>query len=182
MRRMPLWPKIQIMAEPSARQIFPAPGQLAELPVQFAGVIPPEWEDRNGHVNVQYYVTLYELGGWAIFEEAGIDEDWFERRSIGVFDLEHHIRYRSELLTGDEVITHNRVLSRNEKSFHGMYFIVNQTRSRLAATLEYVSACVDMRKRRMAPFPEQLAGVLDGLLEKHRKLSWAAPDCGLMKL
>jgi len=182
MRRTRQWPKILIMADPSARQSFPEPGQLAGLPVQFAGVIPPEWEDRNGHVNVQYYVTLYELGGWAIFDEADIDEDWFERRDIGVFDLEHHIRYRSELLTGDEVITYNRVLSRNEKSFHGMYFIVNQTRNRLAATLEYVSACVDMRTRRMAPFPQPLAGVLDRLLEKHRQLGWTAPVCGLMKL
>jgi len=145
-------------------------------------VIPPEWEDRNGHVNVQFYVALYELGGWVVLEEAGVDEAWFQQRNISLFDLEHHLQYRAEVLAGDQVISYNRLLSRSAKSFHGMYFIVNQTRGRLAATLEYVSACVDMRTRRIAPFPEQLAGVLDGLLEKHRQLSWAAPDCGLMKL
>jgi len=144
--------------------------------------IPSEWEDRNGHVNVQFYVALYELGGWTVLEQAGVDEAWFEQRNISVFDLEHHVRYRAEVLTGDEVLTYNRLLSRSDKSFHGMYFIVNQTRGRLAATLEYVSACVDMRSRRITPFPEALAATLDGVLKKHRALGWAAPACGLMKL
>jgi acyl-CoA thioester hydrolase len=171
------------MADTSARQkIYPTLSQLEQLPVQLSMAIPSEWEDRNGHVNVQFYVALYELGGWVILEEEGINEDWFQRRNISVFDLEHHLQFRAEVLAGDEVISYNRLLSRNEKSFHGMYFIVNQTRGRLAATLEYVSACVDMSTRRIASFPEQLAGVLDGLLEKHRQLSWTAPDCGLMKL
>lgn len=166
----------------TGQKIYPTPSQLGELSVQFSTAIPPEWEDRNGHVNVQYYVALYELGGWVVLEKAGIDEHWFEQRKLGVFDLEHHLQFRAEVLVGDEVITYNRVLSRNEKSFHGMYFIVNQSRDRLAATLEYISACVDMRTRRIAPFPEDLAEVLDVLLEKNRQLSWTAPDCGLMKL
>jgi acyl-CoA thioester hydrolase len=172
----------QPKAKAQRRTVFPTIAQLAELPIQFSGAIPPEWEDRNGHVNVQFYVALYELGGWVIFEDSGIDEDWFQQRDLSVFDLEHHLHFRAEVLVGDEVVTYNRLLSRNEKSFHGMYFIVNQTRGRLAATLEYVSACVDMSTRRIAPFPQQLAGLLDSLLEKHRQLGWTAPDCGLMKL
>lgn len=171
------------MADTSSPQkTYPTPGQLSELPVQYTGVIPPEWQDRNGHVNVQFYVALYELGGWVLFEERGIDEDWFQQRNISVFDLEHHLQFRAELLVGEEVIAYNRMLSRSEKAFHGMYFIVNQTQGRLAATLEYISACVDMQTRRITPFPDQLAGVLDGLLEKHRHLSWSAPACGLMEL
>jgi acyl-CoA thioester hydrolase len=167
--------------KPGDQKVYPTPGQLEELSVQLSMAIPSEWEDRNGHVNVQYYVALYELGGWVILEEEGIDENWFQQRDISVFDLEHHLQYRAEVLAGDEVVAYNRMLSRNEKAFHGMYFIVNKTRDRLAATLEYVSACVDMSTRRIAPFPGELARVLDTLLEKHRQISWTAPECGLMK-
>jgi len=42
---------------------FPGLDQIRELPVQLKMAIPPEWEDRNGHVNVQFYLALYELGG-----------------------------------------------------------------------------------------------------------------------
>ena len=62
-----------------------------------------------------------------------------------------------------------------------MYFIVNEARGRLAATLEYITASVDLQTRRITPFPEELAAGLDVLLEKHQGLGWVAPVCGLMK-
>ena len=159
---------------------FPGLNQLRELPVQLEMAIPPEWEDRNGHVNVQFYLALFELGGWVVLDEAGLGEAWFQSHQFSQFDLEHHLNYRAEIMVGDEVSAYNRVLGRSDKCFHGMYFIVNETRSRLAATLEYITAGVDMRTRRIAPFPEELASGLDVLLEKHQGLSWKAPVCGLM--
>ena len=73
------------MAEqPSRQQAFPTPGELGRLPEQLRMTIPAEWEDRNEHVNVQYYVTLYELGGWTVLEDEGIDEKWFQQREISL--------------------------------------------------------------------------------------------------
>ena len=159
---------------------FPGLDQIRELPVQLEMAIPPEWEDRNGHVNVQFYLALFELGGWVVLEDVGIDETWLEQREFSQFDLEHHLHYRAEIWVGDQVSTYNRILGRSDKRFHGMYLIVNETRNRLAATVEYITAGVDMRTRRIAPFPEELASGLDVLLEKHQGLSWRAPVCGLM--
>jgi acyl-CoA thioester hydrolase len=159
---------------------FPGLDQIRELPVQLEMAIPPEWEDRNGHVNVQFYLALFELGGWDVLEDVGIDETWLEQRKFSQFDLEHHLHYRAEIWVGDQVSTYNRILGRSDKRFHGMYLIVNETRNRLAATVEYITAGVDMRTRRIAPFPEELASGLDVLIEKHQGLSWKTPVCGLM--
>ena len=115
---------------------FPGLDQIRELRVQLEMAIPPEWEDRNGHVNVQFYLALFELGGWVVLDEVGIGEAWFQSQQFSQFDLEHHLYYRAEIRVGDEVSAYNRVLARSGKCFHGMYFIVNETRSRLAATLE----------------------------------------------
>jgi acyl-CoA thioester hydrolase len=160
--------------------VYPTIEQLRELPVQLSMAIPPEWEDRNGHVNVQFYLALYELGGWVVLEEIGVDENWFSRHRVSQFDLEHHLNYRAELKVGDQVTTYSRVLGRSEKRFHGMYFIVNETKGRLAATLEYITASVDMNTRRAAPFREELSNGLDRLIEKHRALGWTAPVIGTM--
>lgn len=167
--------------EPDIKPAPPTLDQLRDLPVQLSMAIPPEWEDRNGHVNVQFYVALYELGGWAVLEDEGIDEPWFERRDLSLFDLEHHLQYLAEVFVGDEIKAYNRLLGRSEKRFHGMYFIVNETQGRLAATLEYITACVDMRTRRTAPFSGDLAGVLDKLLKAHRGLAWPTPGGGMLK-
>lgn len=166
---------------PDKKTTFPNPGQLRELPVNLKTTIPKEWEDRNGHVNVQFYLALYELGGWMVLDELGFDEEWFNQNAVSQFDLEHHLHFRAELRVGDTVSTYSRVLGRSRKCFHGMYFIVNDSRDALAATLEYVSANVDMRTRRISPFPEKLAVGLDRLLEKHRRLDWSTPLCGTMR-
>ena len=162
------------------KNIFPAPGQIRQLPVNLQTTIPKEWEDRNGHVNVQFYQALYEMGGWMVLDQLGFDEDWFTVNGTSQFDLEHHLYYRAELRAGDAVSAYSRVLGRSEKRFHGMYFIVNDSRDVLAATLEYVAANVDMRTRRISGFPEEVAKGLDSLLEQHQRLAWPSPVCGTM--
>jgi acyl-CoA thioester hydrolase len=159
---------------------FPDLDRVRELPVQLDFVIPPEWEDRNGHVNVQFYVALFELGGWIVLDEAGFDEAWLRRHEFSFFDLEHHLHYLAEIGVGDRVTTYNRVVGKSDKRFHGLYLIVNETRGRLAGMLEYISNGVDMRQRRTATIPLELSEALDRLYAKHQTLSWPAPLCGIM--
>jgi len=146
--------------------------------MQFSVTVPPEWEDRNGHVNVQFYLTLYESGGYEVLKEVGVDEAFLQAHRYGLFDLEHHLNYRSEMLVGDRVSTYNRILHGHEKRFHGMYFIINDSRDELACTLEYVTAGVDLRTRRTAPFPDQLREGIALQIERQRALHWKAPVCG----
>jgi acyl-CoA thioester hydrolase len=164
----------------SARQDFPTVAQIRQLRVQYTTVVPPDWEDRNGHVNVQFYLTLYEQGGYEILNEVGVDDAYLTAHRFGLFDLEHHLHYRSEMLVGDQVSTYNRIMHRNDKRFHGMYFIVNNRQKKLACTLEYVTAGVSLQTRRTAPFPERMRLGLDLQIEKQRRLKWTAPLCGAM--
>jgi len=147
-------------------------------------IIPAEWEDRNGHVNVQYYQTLYELGGYQVLEEVEVDagEACLQEYGFGLFDLEHHLHYRSEIMVGDRVSTYNRIVECNDKRFHGMYFIIDDNRDELACTLEYITAGVDLRARRTAPFPEKIRRGIELQFEKHRHLQWAVPICGAMRV
>ena len=164
----------------SAPRVFPRPDEVRQLPLQISRQIPVKWQDRNGHVGVQYFQALFAEGAWRVLEEVGVDADWFAQTRRSQFDLEHHLFYRSEIHAGDRVSTYNRVLGRSDRRFHGIYFVVNDSSDRLAATLEYVTAGIDMELRRMAPFPEDLASGLDVLIEKHRTLTWTPPVSGAM--
>ncbi|NNJ79862.1 MAG: thioesterase [Xanthomonadales bacterium] len=168
------------MSPRAAARAFPRPEQVRELPMQIARNVPQEWKDRNGHVGVQYFQALFAEGAWRVLEEIGVDAAWFEQTRRSQFDLEHHLFYRSEVHAGDRVSTYNRILGRSNRRFHGIYFVVNDSSDRLAATLEYITAGIDMTHRRMAPFPEDLARGLDELIEKHRALGWAPLLSGVM--
>ena len=153
---------------------------ISVLPVLLTRQIPPEWEDSNGHVNIQYYLALVEQSGWPMLESIGLGESYFSERRQGLFDLEHHLRYLAELHVGDLVTVHSRMLDRSEKRLHGMMFILNQNRRQLSCTLEYITSGADLDSRRTAPFPEDVAASFDALIRQHELLEWAAPVCGVL--
>ena len=161
---------------------LPKTDDVRQLPVDLSMVIPPDWEDRNGHVNVQHYLSLYERGGWQIVHRIGIDEHYLVETRKSFFDLEHHIRYLSEINVGDTVSVYNRLLSYNHKLFQGMFFIVNDTQNNLAATIEYLSLHIDLEQRSSVPFSTEIRARLNELHHQHQSLNWAPPMCNLMNL
>lgn len=161
---------------------FPEIAEVRQLTRSLSMTVPAEWQDRNGHVNVQYYLRLYELGGYEMLDEVDLNGFYMSQTEYGLFDFEHHLNFRAELHVGDQVSTYNRILNMHHKRFQGMYFIVNDSREQLACTIEYVSACVNLQSRRTMAFPEILHSGLQGLAQKHQTLSWPAPVCGAMRI
>lgn len=164
------------------RPVFPGVAQVRQLPHHLNMIVPADWEDRNGHVNVQYYLTLYELGGYEVLEEVALGGDYLEKNHLGLFDLEHHLSFRAEIRVGDSVSTYNRLLAMNRKRFHGMYFIVNDAREQLACTIEYITAGVDLRSRRTTAFPDEFHAGLQQQLKRHQALDWPAPVCNAISI
>lgn len=157
---------------------MPTAEQVRQLPVLLELTIPAGWEDLNGHVNVQHYVAIYDRAGWPLLDWLGIDESRFRVDQAGLFDLEHHIWFLAEMHVGDVVTAHMRFLGLGPKRFHGVMFIVNATRGRVACALEFVSTGADLRTRRAAPLPADVARRLQELIAEHSRLSWPAPRCG----
>ena len=161
---------------------MPTIEQLDALPSLMERRIPPEWQHLNGHVNVRHYLELYDAASWPMLAAFGLDERIFLEHRQGLFDLEHHLWYLSELHVGDTITVHSRMLERNAKRFHGVMFVVDRTRQRLASAFEYVSTGADLDARRTAPLPAVFAAQLDRVIAEHARLGWPAPVCGVMSV
>ncbi len=156
--------------------------QLASLPAAYRAVIPPAYEDRQMHMNMRWYLALYDEAGDAMYPILGLTAEYFAASGAGGFDLEHHLWYPSEVRIGDTVGIRFRMLARNSKLFHYMMFMVNETRGVLSSLFECVHAHADLRTRRTAPFPAHVAVQIDALIAEHRALTWPAPVSGSMGL
>jgi len=156
--------------------------QLASLPMVYRAVIPPSYEDRQGHMNMRWYLALYDEAGDAMYPMLGLTAAYFTSSGAGGFDLEHHLWYPSEVRIGDSVVIRVRMLARSLKLFHYMMFMVNETRGVLSSLFECVHAHADLRTRRTAPLPVQAAAQIDALIAEHRALTWPAPVSGSMGL
>ena len=158
----------------------PAADQLWQLPSLGQYTVPSEWEVHNNHVNVKYYMMLYEMAGWPMVTNMGMDEAYFHERRCGLFDLEYHIRYVTELHAGDQVSIYSRLVNRTGKRFHGLMFILNNSRNVLVSSLEFVTSGANLDTRRTAAFPDDIGARLDSMIEEHCRLPWSAPLCGVM--
>lgn len=158
--------------------VMPTLEQVRQLPAVQRLTIPAEWLDLNGHVNVQHYLGIYDLASWTMMQELGIAEGRIDAEQSGLFDLEHHLWYLAEMHVGDVTSTHFRYLGRSAKRFHFVMFIVNETRASLACAMECVTSAADLRTRRTAPLPDDVAQRITDLINQHSRLDWPAPTCG----
>lgn len=154
--------------------------KLADLPLYHRAAIPPEYQDAMGHMNIRWYMALFDEAGWRFFESFGMDAVYYRDQHGGGFALKHFIQYLSEVHVGETVAIRGRLLGRSAKRVHFLLFMVNETRGLLAATLEGLGSHADMRVRRTAPYPDHIAARIDALLAEHAALDWDAPVCGVI--
>jgi acyl-CoA thioester hydrolase len=157
---------------------MPTLDQVRELPALLTLTIPVDWQDSNGHVNLQYYLRIFDLCGKPLTHILGIGTAEILIGQLGYFNLEHHLWNLAEMHVGDTVCAHFRFLRSGTKRFHGLMFIVNQSRASLAAVLEFVTTGADLRTRRTSELPAAVAQELARLIDQHSQLAWTAPVCG----
>jgi acyl-CoA thioester hydrolase len=153
---------------------LPTAAQVLELPAEVTRVVPPEFEDSNGHMNIKHYFELQSRAVAGLFERIGYVLGHAGRR-VGPFTLEQHLRYHREVVVGAEVSAHLRLVNRSEKLLQGMAFLVDRTEDRVANTFEFMVGNVDLETRRLTPFTASAADAVDRELEVSRGLAWEVP-------
>ena len=155
---------------------------VQQLPLLQSRRVPKNWEDLNGHVNIQFYQTIYSDAAWPYLDGLGIGSDYIERTGLSMFDSEHHIRYYSELVAGDRIAVHGRTLARSEKTMWTIWFIANETRGKVCNSLEAVTVHVDLTSRKSLAWPVAVAASLDRDIERDARLDWDPPLCSSMAI
>jgi acyl-CoA thioester hydrolase len=154
---------------------------LESLPLTLRQPIPDDYRDVMGHMNVMWYTRLFSTAFGNFAAGFGFDEEYMRRHGMGSFALETHTRYLAEVHVGQHVTIRTRALGRSAKRIHFMHFMTIDETGALACIQEHIGAHIDLRIRRMAPFPPVIADRFDQILAEQSTLGWEAPVCGAMK-
>ena len=141
--------------------------------------IPDAWPDVNGHMNMRWYLAVYDDAGDELHERLGLTAD-FHKGNTGTVDFEHHIHYLNEVMPGDRVAVYVRMVAFTPKRLHYLLFIVNETRGKLASIFECMNGFMDLRMRKTAPFPPEIAANIEAGVALSDSLDWPPPLCGAM--
>ncbi len=156
------------MTEPTATSDTPP---LLEAPFR-TGVmkIAPEWIDYNGHLNMAYYLVLFDQGLDQLWEAVGLGPDYRRERGFTTYTAEAHIRYLRELKPSDEVIVTLQLVDHDEKRLHLWEEMRHAEEGWCAATCETLLLHVDQSGPRVVPMPEDLRTRINALAASHAAL------------
>jgi len=116
--------------------------------------VRPEWLDYNGHMNVAYYVVVFDNAVDALFEELGFGGEWREAARRSFFAVEAHIRYLGEVTRDAPLAVESRVLAADAKRIHHFHIMRHAETGAIAATFEVLSLAVDMTTRKAGALPK----------------------------
>ncbi|MET7454560.1 acyl-CoA thioesterase [Streptomyces sp. NPDC005574] len=108
--------------------------------------------DVQGHVNQSVYINYAEHARWSLLREAGISQAALAAEGVGPVALETTIRYRRELLAGDEVDVTCVFDWAGGKTFR-IEQSIRKADGTPAAELTSVGGLLDLRERRLVADP-----------------------------
>jgi acyl-CoA thioester hydrolase len=136
----------------------------------FHTVVRPEWIDHNGHMNMGYYVVVFDLATDAWFGHIGLDEAHRVARQVTTFCLEAHVTYHREVREGDPLRFETRLLGWDPKRIHYFHEMYHADAGYLAATNELMSLHVSRETRRGTPMASEILAHLATLQAAHERL------------
>ena len=119
---------------------------------QYEGAVLPEWIDANGHMNLAYYVVLFDYATDALFEAIGIGREYKDATNHGTFVAETHNLYERELLVGERVRVATQILGNDSKRLHLAHEMFSLADTQRAATQELMYLHIDLSARRVVPW------------------------------
>jgi acyl-CoA thioester hydrolase len=149
-------------------EIIPAPFDV------YRDRVRAEWIDHNGHMNMGYYLVVFDLATDEFFAWVGLDEAHRRARRVTSFSLETHVTYQREVREGDPLRFTTRLIGFDAKRLHYFHEMWHAEAGYLAATNELMSLHVSLDTRRAAPMAPEVLERLGAIRAFHEKLPLAA--------
>jgi acyl-CoA thioester hydrolase len=139
--------------------------------------VRPEWIDSNHHMNMGYYVVVFDLATDEWFAWVGLDAAHRAGQRVTTFCLEAHVTYHREVREGDPLRFATRLLGFDARRIHYFHEMHHAEAGFLAATNELMSLHVSLETRRAAPMSPEILERLARIHKAHGALP-RAPQVG----
>ena len=115
-----------------------------------------EWTDYNGHMNVAYYVLIFDLfGAEVLMDKFNMGEESAKKTKKSTMVVESHITYNQELKEGDKVDVNLLYFDHDKKRLQYKLEMIHKEKKFLASTIEILSLYVDLDQRKVSEFESE---------------------------
>jgi acyl-CoA thioester hydrolase len=138
------------------------------------GNVLPEWIDINNHMNVAYYVLAFDQAVDSLWHHFGLTDEYIRTHGGSTFAVEAHITWQREIAEADPYIVTSQILAYDEKRIHQFMRMYHADKHYLSATAEWMNLHVDLKVRRVSPWPDEIRELIAKFVAEQGAQPW--PD------
>ena len=127
-----------------------------------------DWTDYNNHLNVAYYVLIFDLyGAETLMTKFKMGENSAKTTKKSTMVVESHITYNKEVNEGDEVNINLIYFDHDKKRLQYKFEMVHKEKKYLASTIEFLSLYVDLKERKVTEFEDEKIKIMNDFILKN---------------
>ena len=127
-----------------------------------------EWTDYNGHMNLSYYILVFDKGAEVILSKFKMGEHSAKTEKKSTMVVETHTTYNNEVKEGNEVEINLTFFDHDKKRLHFKMEMIEKTSRKLSATLEMLSLYIDLNKRKVSEFEDEKVKLMDDFINLNK--------------
>ena len=127
-----------------------------------------EWTDYNGHMNLSYYILIFDIGAEAILSKFKMGEHSAKTTKKSTMVVETHTTYNQEVKEGDEVDVVLSQFDHDNKRLHYKLEMYDKAKNTLSATTEVLSLYIDLNIRKVAEIEKEKKIIIDEFINNNK--------------
>ena len=132
--------------------------------------IVKDWTDYNGHMNVAYYVLIFDIyGAEKLMSDFKMGEHSANTTNKSTMVVESHITYNQEIKEGEEVDVNLTYFDHDKKRLQYKLEMIHKSKKYVASTIEVLALYVDLQQRKVSEFEKEKIKIMQEYIEKNKK-------------
>ena len=128
-----------------------------------------EWIDYNNHMNVSYYLLIFDkYGADTLNNIFKMGEHSAKTTGKSTMIVESNITYNQELKVDDEVDINLIFFDHDKKRLQYKMEMIHKEKKYLASTIEILALYVDLNERKVAEFEDEKIKLMDDFINKNK--------------
>ena len=130
--------------------------------------VKKEWVDYNSHMNMAYYVLVFDQALEVALEKFKMGESAAKNLNRTTMVVETNTKYLNEVRMGEEVDIHMTYFDHDKKRLHVKMEMIEKSKKKISASMEWISLYVDLSKRKVTEFENEKLKIMDKFIEDNK--------------
>ena len=126
------------------------------------------WTDYNGHMNLAFYILVFDKGAEKILSKFKMGEQSAKTTKKSTMAVESHTTYNNEVKENEEVDVYLSYFNHDKKRLHYKLEMYEKSKNILSATTEVLSLYIDLNVRKVAEFENEKVMIMDQFIEENK--------------